>query len=87
MKNIIVDTKKGLQNKLIEEMGDVLAIIRYVCEKHDIPIDEVEKRADEKLEKYKTWDSCHHCVGGNPFFVRKRFKFCSSYQFKTKRSR
>ena len=50
-----IEVSKSLNNEeLTEEIADVLEVIRTICEKNNIDLDEVEKIRLEKKEK-KWW--------------------------------
>lgn len=44
-----------LRAALVEEMGDVLAAIRFICDTNGIPADAVNQRAEMKLALFKDW--------------------------------
>lgn len=44
-----------LLQRISDEMGDVLAAIRFMCATHGVCLEEVEHRAEIKLAKFQQW--------------------------------
>ena len=50
------DGKGSMKNRMMEEMGDVLAAVYFTANKFEIPDEAIFERADKKLQLFKSWD-------------------------------
>lgn len=46
----------NLRQRIVEEMGDVHAAIRFLIEQNDINISEIVTRSDAKLKLFRKWN-------------------------------
>jgi hypothetical protein len=49
----------NLRERLIEEMGDVTAAMRFLIRMNDLNEDEIEKRAGQKMIMFYRWQIEH----------------------------
>ena len=50
------DGKGSLRTRLENESGDVLAAIKFVCDKHGLNIEAIHARAQRKIALFEQWD-------------------------------
>lgn len=63
------DGGEPLDDRMVKEMGDVIAAIAFVTKKFGLSAEAIERRADKKLALFELWDSNphnnHHAVDGD----------------------